>query len=351
VTSAGVEGGQARAHPLCVMYDVALLDLDGVVYVGADPVPGAVAALKEAASAGMRLAYVTNNAARPASVVREHLAGFGLTLDVADVVTSAQAAAAMLVPRLPQGSSVATVGGPGVAQALLEQGFRPVALDDSSAVAVVMGYGPDVSWRDLAAASFAVQRGALFVATNTDRTIPLPQGIAPGNGMLVEAVVQACGQRPLVAGKPEPTLFREAVTRTGARRPLVVGDRLDTDIEGAVNAGLPSLLVLTGVTSSHEAVMAPLGSRPTYVATDLSSLLEPVPLVAPDANGTSWTCGGWSASIAQETAGPIVHVRPLSDAEAPTGDISRTGAIEAIRAACGAAWGSPEQVVAVTGLG
>ncbi len=219
---------------LAAQYDVALLDLDGVVYVGPAAVPHAAQALEEGlARFGMRPAFVTNNAARSPQVVAEHLVQIGVRASAEDVVTSAQAGARLLAELVPAGAHVLAVGGPGVAWALGERGLVPVASADADPVAVMQGYGPDVGWRDLAEASLVIERGHPWVATNLDSTIPSPRGRVLGNGSLVAALRHATGVEPLVAGKPEPPLMQESVLRTGARRPLVVGDRLDTDIEGA----------------------------------------------------------------------------------------------------------------------
>ena len=257
------------------IYDALLLDLDGVVYRGKDAVPHAVTSLVSAVAHGVRAAYVTNNAARPPAEVASHLRELGLTVDLHDVVTSAQAGAREVASRVASGSVVLAVGGPGVAEALLARGLTVVTSALEQPVAVMMGYGPDVSWRDLAEAGYAIENGAIFVATNTDATIPTAQGIAPGNGTLVNAVVTATGVAPLVAGKPCTPLMRESIERVGANRPLVVGDRLDTDIEGAQAAGLDSLLVFTGVTRVVDLLAAPPHQRPTYVAADLRGLAAP----------------------------------------------------------------------------
>jgi hypothetical protein len=150
-----------------------------------------------------------------------------------------------------------------------------------------------VDWWQLAEGSYAVNAGLLWVATNTDLTIPTARGIAPGNGTLVQAVRTATGQDPVVAGKPELPLHREAVARTAAHDPLVVGDRLDTDIEGAVRAGSPSLLVLTGVTDPAALLAAPPPRRPTYLAADLRGLVQRHPGVTRSEDG--FRCGGWRA--------------------------------------------------------
>jgi glycerol 3-phosphatase-2 len=260
-------------------HDALLLDLDGVVYRGAEAVPHAVEALKLASSSGVRTAYVTNNASRPPAEVADHLRRLGIEVADHDVVTSAQAGAREVAARVPAGSRVLAVGGPGVAEALIARGLVPVASATDDPAAVMMGYGPDVSWRELAEASYAVGAGAVFVATNTDSTVPTDRGIAPGNGTLVGAVRTATGREPVVAGKPYAPLMVESVERIGAASPLVVGDRLDTDIEGAHASGLPSLLVLTGVTGAEQLLAAPPNRRPTYVTADLRGLASAPALV------------------------------------------------------------------------
>jgi ribonucleotide monophosphatase NagD (HAD superfamily) len=175
---------------------------------------------------------------------------------------------------------VLAVGGAGVAEALRARGLEPVTRASDGPAAVLMGYGPDVSWRELAQASYAVGSGAVFVATNTDLSIPTAEGIAPGNGTLVGAVAAATGRVPVVAGKPFAPLMLESVERVGARCPLVVGDRLDTDIEAGHVSSIPSLLVLTGVTDVVALLAAEPHRRPTYVAADLRGLLSLPELLA-----------------------------------------------------------------------
>ena len=281
-------------RPLAERFDTALLDLDGVVYVGADAVPGAADALRRARAAGMRLAFVTNNAARTPETVAAHLCDLGVEASVDEVVTSAQAAATMVADRVAPGSRVLVVGGDGLVEALRERGLRPVSSADDDPAAVVQGFAPHVDWAMLTEGVLAVRRGVPWVAANMDLTVPTARGLAPGNGALVTAVAAATGATPEVAGKPEPALHRESTRRSGAREPLVVGDRLDTDIEGAVRAGVPSLLVLTGVTSPADLLAAAPERRPTYVAEGLASgLLEPHPPVTRD--GDAWVCTGWRA--------------------------------------------------------
>ena len=274
VTDEPVADRRAADEPLAALYDTALLDLDGVVYRGTDAVPHAVPALLSAAKAGMRLAYVTNNASRTPEAVAGHLRELGLPAGAEDVVTAAQAVARLISEQVPPGARVLVIGGEGLRVAVQGYGLEIVDSADDDPAAIVQGYVPETSWKQLAEAAYAVERGVPWFAANTDQTMPTARGIAPGNGALVGAVAAATGTWPTVAGKPEPALHRETMIRTGARRPLVVGDRLDTDIEGANRAGVDSLLVLTGVTRLEQLRDAPKEQQPTYVAEDLRGLLE-----------------------------------------------------------------------------
>ncbi|MYV54921.1 HAD-IIA family hydrolase [Streptomyces sp. SID3212] len=307
--------------PLNEAYDTALLDLDGVVYTGGEAIAHAVDALGTARDAGMRLAYVTNNALRPPDAVAAHLTELGVSADPADVITSAQAVARLIAEQVPDGSKVLVIGGEGLRVALRERGLEPVESADDGPVAVAQGYGgPDLAWGRFAEAGYAIARGVPWFASNTDLTIPSARGIAPGNGAAVEVVRIATGAEPQVAGKPLPPMHRETILRTGAERPLVVGDRLDTDIEGAFNGGVDSLLVLTGVTDAARLLAAEPAHRPTYVDADLRGLLTGQPEVTEVAGG--FGCGGWTASV---RGGEL----------ALAGD---GGAMDGLRALCAAAW-------------
>ena len=280
--------------PLYAKYDVALLDLDGVVYIGGQPIPGAPEALHKAKREGMRLAYVTNNASRTPAAVAALLTAMDVPANPADVVTSAQAAARLLAEKLPPKARVLVIGSAALRLAVRERGLTPVSTAADDPKAVVQGYGPGIGYGSLAEGGLAVRKGALFVGTNADSTLPGPRGIQPGNGSLLQVIAHATGTSPVIAGKPEPPLHRESVIRTGAKTPLVVGDRLDTDIEAACRAGADSLLVLTGVSRPADAVLAPPRQRPTYIAETLDALLEPYPEVARSDDGV--TCGGWTAT-------------------------------------------------------
>ena len=285
----------ASEQPLNAAYDVAVLDLDGVVYVGPDAVPGAPEALNAAQESGMHLAFVTNNAARTPDTVGDHLRRLGVDAHDEDVVTSAQAAARLLSGELEPGSKVFLIGGEGLEQALRERGLEPVTEVDDAVAAVAQGYGPDMPWSQVVAGAILVRDGLPWVVSNTDMTIPTAAGIGPGNGTLVELVARYAEREPRVAGKPQRPLFEETLTRVGGERPLVIGDRLDTDIEGAVTMGWDSLLVLTGVTGLAELVAAEKQHRPTYVAPDLETLAEAQP--APETEDGRSVLGGWTARV------------------------------------------------------
>ncbi|MEU8191431.1 HAD-IIA family hydrolase, partial [Micromonospora carbonacea] len=273
-------------------YSLVVFDLDGVIYLIDRPIPGAVEAVGRLHAEGRTVAYATNNASRRASEVADLLTGMGVPAGPEEVLTSAGASAELLAERLPAGSPVLVVGAEALRAEITAVGLRPVSRLDESPVAVVQGYGPQVGWADLAEASLAVRAGAQWIATNTDRTLPSGRGPLPGNGSLVAVLRTALDRDPdVVVGKPEPALFATAARRAGQGRTLVVGDRLDTDIEGARRAGLDSLLVLTGVSDVPELLAAPAARRPTYVSVDLAGLFDPAAVVrVPGAAET----GGWS---------------------------------------------------------
>jgi HAD superfamily hydrolase (TIGR01450 family) len=317
--------------PPSEVYDVALLDLDGVVYVGPDAVPGVPEALAAARSGGMRLGFVTNNAARTPEDVADHLSALGVPAVSSDVITSSQAAATVVAGLFAPGAHVLPVGGPGVAAALAAAGLRVVERAEDEPAAVVQGYGRDVGWVQLAEAVVAVRNGARHVATNTDATIPSPRGPLPGNGAMVGVVSAITGRTPLVTGKPDPAMHAECVRRTGARRPLVVGDRLDTDIEGARRAGADSLLVLTGVTDPWTLLTAVPDHRPDLLSADAGGLLTPHPAVLADGQGRR--CGNWMARPAEADDFLILEATTDRDAAGGTGD-----GLDGLRALCVAHW-------------
>ncbi|MDQ0382157.1 HAD-IIA family hydrolase [Amycolatopsis thermophila] len=266
------------ADALRTAYDAFLLDLDGTVYHGARPIPGAAEAIRRLREQGTPVRFVTNNASKAPGDVAAHLRALDVDAAPDEVSTSAQAAAKLLGDRLPAGSAVLVVGAPALEDEITAAGLKPVreAGDDGGDVAaVVQGHNPATGWADLAEACVAIRAGALWVACNVDTTLPTERGLLPGNGSMVAALRTATGATPEVAGKPEAPLFHTAAASANASRPLAVGDRLDTDIAGAVTAGVDSLCVLTGVATPATLVAAAPAERPTYLGADLGALAEP----------------------------------------------------------------------------
>jgi HAD superfamily hydrolase (TIGR01450 family) len=306
--------------PLISLFDALLADLDGVVYAGPHAIPGAVESLQQLAGLGIGLGYVTNNASRTPAQVAAHLRELGAPAEDNQVVSSSQAAAELLSSMLPPGAKVLITGSPALAQEIELVGLTPVSGQDEDPVAVVQGFNPGIGWKDLAEATYVVSAGALWVATNTDMTIPQARGIAPGNGTLVAAVAAATGQTPLVAGKPEAPLFHTAAKRLAADRPLVVGDRLDTDILGGNNAGFATVAVLTGVDTRSTILAARTAERPDYMISELSDLHRPYPAV--NSVGGTYRCGDATA----QAEGDTVRIQGREDD------------LNAWRAACAAWW-------------
>lgn len=266
----------AAADSLDGRYDVLLLDLDGTVYQGQEEIVGAKEAL---ALCSAKQFFVTNNASRGPETVAEHLTELGMPTTADAVVTSAQSAARLVAAQVPAGSRVLVVGADALAVEVANVGLVPVRSFDDGPIAVVQGFSPDIGWRDLAEGALAIRAGALWVASNVDSTLPSERGLLPGNGSLVAVLRTATGQEPLVAGKPASPIMDDACRLSGAREPLVVGDRLDTDIAGANAAGLDSLLVLTGVSGVLDVILADPRHRPTYIAADLAGLHAPLAAV------------------------------------------------------------------------
>ena len=310
-------------------FDVVLADLDGVVYEGTAAIAhaaGAIARLQKS----HRVGFVTNNSSRKPETIVAQLAGFGVTSKPEDVVSSGQTGVELLQTLVDPGSKVLVVGGEGLRFYTEAAGFMLVDSADDAPDAVIQGFAPDVSWRHLAEASFAIQRGAQWVATNQDWTLPQERGMAPGNGTLVSAVHTAVGQLPIVAGKPEPAIFATAVKRFEAERPLFIGDRIDTDIVGANRAEIPSALVLTGVSRAKELLAAKPGERPTYILQDLRELFS-------DYREPKQTKRGYSLGKSEvELLGKkvvVVSGNPKS--------------IETLRCACAVVWNSGQAIYAL----
>lgn len=257
-------------------YDSAMFDLDGVVYLGPEAVEGVPAALAELRELGVKVGFVTNNAGRSADVVVEQLNHLGIECRLSDVVTSPQAIAQVMRAELPEGAKVQVCGAQALADEMTAAGFTVVSDFTEEPVAVVQGYDPNLSWPSLDNAGFAIQHGARWFGTNTDISRPTHLGLTPGAGAQIAALRAAVPDAPItVAGKPYPPLLQATIKRMQAATPVFVGDRLDTDIEGARNVGIDSFLVFTGAHGKKDLAAAVPEQRPTAIGWNVAGLLEP----------------------------------------------------------------------------
>lgn len=259
-----------------------LVDLDGVVYRGKDPVPGMPELLRERAAAGDRIVYVTNNSRSHRKEYRAKLERLGVPLlptAEESIVTAARATAVLLAEATPPGRVAMVLGGPGLVRELHDARIAVVAPDDDGLAAapdtLVVGVDFDLTYARLSTAAEAVRRGARFWATNRDAIFPAEDRLMAGAGSMVAAVAFATSREPdMVVGKPEPRLFEAAAELAGVpvRDAVVIGDNLKTDIGAAIRLGARSVLMLTGVTSQADLDVAPDSARPTRVAHDSADL-------------------------------------------------------------------------------
>lgn len=328
---------QSTHNPLSQAYRLALLDLDGVVYRGKVAVEHAVSSIQQAQAHGMTMEYTTNNSSRRQAVVAEQLCGFGLQVEPWQVITSSVVAARMVARHVPAGANVLVVGAEHLCEEVERQGLRVVHEVNDDPQAVIQGWHPMMTWSDMAQAAYAVERGAVYLVTNRDLTIPREHGIAPGCGSMIQAVMNATGVEPVSsAGKPESAMYDEArllAARDGAEPVavqdcLAIGDRLDTDIEAGSRGGYASLVVLTGVADARQLMTAGEALRPTYMAADLRGLLTPHPAVVRD--GEAWQCRQARAWVSD-------GVLQVSDVEH----------VDGLRAACMAAWDAADHGVSL----
>ncbi len=325
--------------PLIDGYDAALFDLDGVVYLGPLAIDGVPASLEALRRRGVRVGFVTNNAARTPAMVARHLTDLGVTAEVGDVVNSTQAMVRILRAELPAGARLLVLGTHALVEQAEEAGFRTVASADDQPDAVLQGYNPSTSWDLLEQGAIAIQNGARWFATNPDLTRPTERGILPGCGAQV-AVVQACvGVVPTMAGKPFRPLLDETVLRLGARKPIFVGDRTDTDIMGANGVGMESLFVFTGAHGFADLAVAPPEGRPTHIGWDTTALLQPArSLARPD--GDIYVCGLAVVALDEDGVAHLDDV-PASDREAQ---------LDAAWALLNAHWDTGADISAARGL-
>lgn len=252
-------------------YDAFLFDLDGVLYRGSEPIPFAAEAIARLRAMGKRVAFVTNNSARTPETVAGRLASVGIPAEIDEIETSALATADLLSARGVEEAFV--VGEEGILRALQGKGITVVNGDAHEVEVVVVGWDRHADYAKLRTASLLVQRGASLVATNDDASFPAPDGNWPGAGALLSAIETTTGVHAEVVGKPHAPVLLAALERAGGKTPLVVGDRLDTDIAGANALGWDCLLVLTGIASRED--VAASSTKPTFVGQDLSALFAP----------------------------------------------------------------------------
>jgi 4-nitrophenyl phosphatase len=251
-----------------------LIDLDGVVYTGRLPIPGAAEFLAEARRRGLKFLLVTNNSTASPEMVAERLAGMHIDVAPEEILTSAQAAVAYVKTQAAPGTPVRIIGETGLRHAAEEEGFHIVDDGDGACDWVIAGLDRTFNYEKLTGATRAIIRGARFVASNADALLPIEGGqVLPGAGTIVAAIQTATGVTPVVLGKPEPGLFEHGLRRLGNLQPdqvAMIGDRLDTDVDGGRRAGLHTILVLSGVTSAAEAASA--NPPPDAVVADLASV-------------------------------------------------------------------------------
>lgn len=331
---------KSTTRPLSEAYQLALLDLDGVVYRGKNPVEHAAESIRKAEGLGMTVEYTTNNSSRLQSVVADQLKGFDLDVEPWQVITSSVVAARMVARAVPQGAKVFVLGAQHLREEVAKQGLEVVDSAEDKPVAAIQGWYPDMSWNQMAQIAYAVEQGATYFVTNRDLTIPRELGIAPGCGSMIMAVINATGVEPVSsAGKPESAMYDEArllAAHDGAEPVakeacLAIGDRLDTDIEAGNRGGYDSLAVLTGVTNPHELMFAPEHLRPTYIAKDLTGLNEPAPEVVHEAG--AWSCRDVQACV----DGDRLYVTDITS-------------VDGLRAACAVMWDAADRGHSVDGM-
>ncbi|MDO5083414.1 MAG: HAD-IIA family hydrolase [Arachnia propionica] len=305
-------------------HDAALFDLDGVIYLGPHAIDGVPRMLSAIRDEGVRLGYVTNNAARTPGAVAAHLRELGIDASTDDVVNSTQATVRMLQERLPAGAHVLAVGTDALVEQLAEGGFTPVDTLEAEPVAVVQGYHPQLPWALLELGIIAIERGAQWFATNPDQTRPTERGILPGCGAQIDLITSCVGFRPEMAGKPFRPLLDETVRRLDARHPIFVGDRIDTDIVGAGNAEMDSLFVFTGAHGKRDLLVAPPVGRPTHIGHDIGALLAPPRVLQPIGDG--YRCGAAEVTVIG------------AETRASTVPTDREGQLDLLWAALHAAW-------------
>ncbi len=264
-------------------HDALLLDLDGTVWQGGTAIPSAVDVIN---SAGLPVVYITNNSTKSPDVVAQKLQEMGIEdAKPGDVLTSAQSAVALLNARVSKTEKVLALGSEYLKSCVREAGYELVSSADDKPGAVIQGMEREIGWEQLTEAALAIREGARYYATNLDSSLPTERGLAVGNGSMVAAVVSATEVSPESAGKPGPDMFTQAAALVGAKAPLVVGDRLNTDIQGGNAAAMDTFHVLTGVSGPMELIHAPMEQRPNFIGENMTELASRGSRVAPGAHG------------------------------------------------------------------
>jgi HAD superfamily hydrolase (TIGR01457 family) len=268
-------GGSTGAGLVARRYDAVLFDLDGVVYRGDEPIASAPATIESLRNLGTPVVFLTNNSSRTPELVAAQLSAMGVKARPEEIVTSGRATAAMLEEEGGAGSSAFVIGEAGVREALRAVGIILLDGEPARSDLVVVGWDRSVDYSKLRTASLLVERGARLIGTNADASYPAPDGLWPGAGAILAAVTTTTGALPTIAGKPARPMFEAAARMVSATRPLVVGDRLDTDIAGAAAMGWDSMLVLSGASTPSDVIRS--AALPSYVARDLTGILGRAP--------------------------------------------------------------------------
>lgn len=268
---------ERRQMELCELYDVGLFDLDGVLYRGKESIPHAAETLAHIRQDNFKTVFVTNNASRTPDTVAEQLVQLGIKALPDDILSSAHIGVKLAQSLCGEHAKVLLCGGQGLYQAAHEAGLNIVESADDKPDAVIHGFSPDMNWARLSEAVLAIRAGAQYITTNLDRLIPRERGLMMGVGSLAAAVTHATNVAPISGAKPEPQMFRHAAEKAHARNPLVIGDNLDTDIQGAHASGFPSMHVLTGTHTARDVMLVAPNMRPRYLADDVRCLDESYP--------------------------------------------------------------------------
>ena len=232
-----------------------ILDMDGVLWRSDEPIGNLNLIFKRIAHKGLKIAFATNNSSKTPQEYVKKLSAFGVDVTPSQIVTSSIAVANLLKLRFPSGGNVFVIGENGLIEALHDQGFMTYSeAQTANTCAVVMGIDRFITYKKMAEATLLIRQGVPFFATNTDKTFPTPKGEVPGAGSWIAVLTTATDIQPQVAGKPMPSVLQIAAARCGTlpAETLVVGDRISTDIVGGQAAGMPTALVLTGVSTEEE---------------------------------------------------------------------------------------------------